>query len=251
MITRSRLGASSADRWMICPASAVLSADVPRKGSVYASYGTVLHDVAAWCLRHNLPANAILSKEEDAAPVQAYLDVANGLRQDGDECRAEVSLSAALKKIDPDLGAIADYVCWRPATRELLVIEFKSGANVEVEAEDNRQLKICALGAILELRAIAASIVGVIVQPRLGDHDRRIKRLELDPLDLLVNFVGELRAAAEATRKPEPPVVPGEKQCRWCPAGEAGLCDQRVRAGRRRTAGVAVPADFEDLTKES
>lgn len=246
MSKHARLSASSAERWIQCPASVQLSAGVPNKSSIYAQYGTVLHDIAAWCLETQTQVHEILSHDEDREPVQFYLGWLSKHTRKGDEVRVEVALDK-LRSIDPDLGGTADYIRWRPSTKELLVADLKTGSGVDVDAENNTQLMIYALGAMLEM-GVAARIVKVaIVQPRIADTERHVKVWEFDGFALL-DFAGELKIAAEATRDPTPRYGPGEKVCRWCPAGEAGLCDQRVKVARRRVATVSAAADFDVLT---
>jgi hypothetical protein len=234
---------------MECPASVQLSAGVVGKQSVYASYGTVLHDVAAFCLKNTYrTSGVILTHEEDAAPVDAYLKRCRAETRKGDEVRIEVTLKA-LHKIDPDLGGTADFIRWRPLTRELLVVDFKTGSGVDVEAADNRQMMIYALGAMLEMGVGAEDVTVLIVQPRLGDAGRHIKQWTFKGIELL-DFAAEIQKAAEATRDPDPRYNPSEKVCRWCPAGEAGLCEKRVSVSRRRVATVSTAADFDDLTQK-
>jgi len=243
MSAHARLSASSADRWMRCPASVSLSAGVVDKSSIYAQYGTVLHDIASFCLLEGHEPTSILSHEEDIAPVREYLRVARLETKAHDLSWIEMRLEA-LTRIDPDLGGTADYVRFGTASRELLVIEFKTGSGVNVEAMDNRQMRICALGALVQkdLSRVTRTVRVAVVQPRLADPALRYKDWTFEVMDLLA-FGRELQVAAVATRSKAPLVVPGEAQCRWCPAGEAGLCAVRVKFKPRRVAASKVTED--------
>ncbi|MGH7184782.1 MAG: DUF2800 domain-containing protein [Pseudomonadota bacterium] len=254
MAAHARLSASAADRWMHCPASVSLSAGLPRKFSIYAQYGTVLHGIAAHVARLAPPFRIeamlnLLPDEVDREPVAAYIKAIERETQRTDGTWVEVTLKA-LKKIDQDMGGTADYIRFRPYTAELLVTDFKTGSGVDVAAEDNHQLMIYALGALLETGAKAKNVRIVVVQPRLADPEQRLKEWTF-PAVRLLDFAADLRAAALATRDSDPKVVPGEQQCRFCPAGEAGLCAQRVKPRKSRTVVVAAAiADFDDLTTE-
>ena len=46
----ANLGASKAERWMNCPGSVALEADLPNTSSEYAREGTAAHEVAEQCL---------------------------------------------------------------------------------------------------------------------------------------------------------------------------------------------------------
>lgn len=243
MSIHARLSASSAERWMLCPASVSMSSGVPDKGSVYASYGTVLHNVASYCLSNRIDPSAILHESDDLTPVVEYMKVVKRETKQSDFGFVEVALTA-LSAIDKDLGGTADYIRLRPSTGELLVIDFKTGSGVNVEAKNNKQLKVYALGALLAVgKGDRVRTVRVaIVQPRLADPDHRYKEWSFDAVELLF-FARELQLAADATRAAIPPVVPGEEQCRWCPAGNAGLCPVRVKFKSRRVAASKVTED--------
>jgi len=48
------LGASGASRWLACPGSVRLSADLPDPGSAYAEEGTLAHQLAEVCLSQHV-----------------------------------------------------------------------------------------------------------------------------------------------------------------------------------------------------
>lgn len=99
--------------------------------------------------------------------------------------------------------------------RLLTVNDLKYGAGVPVDAEGNRQLRIYGLGVVdnFDLFGDIDTIQIIIDQPRAGG----MKFWEIDAADLL-EFGEEVRAAALRVDDPDAPLVPGEKQCGFCPA---------------------------------
>lgn len=94
------------------------------------------------------------------------------------------------------------------------VIDLKYGRGVRVDAEDNPQAMLYALGALSEFDFIyeCKRFKLAIVQPRL-DH---ISEWEISREDLEAWAEGPLSEAAQATVQDDAPLNPGEKQCKFC-----------------------------------
>lgn len=228
----ARLSASAAHRWMQCPASVRLSDGLPRESSAYAELGTMAHSLASFCFRKGIRAESILDEYDDA--VQMYLDFV------GKGGAVDVDVTPGLVKLDACLGGELDHMEIQGNT--LHVTDFKFGTGVTVEVKDNPQLKLYALGALLMMNEPVQEVKISVVQPRLTDKKFRIKSDTISPIDLL-DFAGEVKQAAEATRKPDAPVVPGLEQCRWCPAGKARICTKAVRYAPHRPVAPRATAD--------
>lgn len=146
---------------------------------------------------------------------------------------------------------------------ELLTIDdLKYGMGVRVEAEDNAQLRLYALGLLEELALIAEPrrVRMIIHQPRLdhwSEEEISVKELKAwgAQIALEVPHVKAALALAGATDLPDIPAVlhkaghltPSEKACRFCDAKPfcpalAGLVVQAV------SGGAATASDFDDLT---
>ena len=220
----ARLSASSAHRWLRCPPSVNYKDD---KGSVFAAAGTYAHDIAAKCLGDSSiqPSDFFLKKTtidgfevecdlEMIDAVNLYLDEIAADLKAGDICWTEMPLLQALSKIDPDLGGTADYVRYRPATQHLLVKDFKFGSGVYVEVEDNAQLKLYALGAMLECGKAVKDVTVRICQPRFEGakptRDFNFKAHEI------LDFIADVQEAAVKSRDPATPFAAGE-HCKFCP----------------------------------
>lgn len=231
MSFHSKIGASSAHRWMACPGSVRLSAGVESKSSEFAQEGTLAHALAEVCLTNEWPAEQLAGlplsyddhgekkvadiTEEMAENVQVYLDAVRGL---GGELLVEQRFH--LKQIHNDLFGTSDAIVWNAKTKTLYVYDLKYGQGVPVEVEDNPQLPYYALGALLETKYPAETIVMGIVQPRCPHPDGPIRTKTIPAIDLL-DFADDLQKAALATEVPNAPLNPGG-HCHWCPA--AGFC---------------------------
>jgi len=236
----SRIGASGAERWFACPGSVAACADLPNTESEYAFEGSRYHGLAAYCLEHGFntdrflgwavsdldqiykpgvgeqPARGTVVTQEGAAAVQTYLNTVREIAR-GKEMDVEVKFH--LSHIHPDLYGTADCVIYDPKTYGLWVIDFKYGAGIVVDPEDNPQLLYYAVGAAFAKsnRVVKAVHLG-IVQPRAMGAD--VKWWVVDAIDLL-DFADTLRERAEATQVEGAPLFAGE-HCRFCPA--AALC---------------------------
>lgn len=216
------VGGSTAARVIACPASVRLSAAVPqRPSSQYADLGTLLHNVIADTLSSNLT-------QSDAL----------GLSYAGQTLTEEIydekitPALAALDAIDPDAGmtisveARVSYGDWLPGVfgtcdvlgrlgTRAVVLDWKFGDGIVVDAEENAQLMFYAAAAMRteEFRPVfngATEIELIIVQPpevrRWVTTPERIRQFEL-----------LLKRAVSMSESPVAPTVMGS-HCRFCPA---------------------------------
>lgn len=227
MTGHARLSASAAHRWMHCPGSIKLSEGLPNPPTIHSATGTCAHDIAAKCLTYNVvPVDVLGQKftvdgfeitcdQEMVDAINLYLSEIESDAQPGDESWVEMPLLKALQELDPDFGGTADYVRYRPSTKHLRVTDYKYGAGTYVEVDDNAQLKIYALGAMLEVDRPVAEVEVVIVQPRY-EGARPVRVWNFRAVDLL-DFVADLQSTAKVTRQDNPPLASGE-WCGFCPA---------------------------------
>lgn len=225
----SVLGASTAKRWMNCPGSVRLSADVPTPpASVYAMEGTQAHELAEEMLRGNwIGRHSRTDIEPEMIDHAAgYASYCNGIVTERSALRLiEARISLASLKPPVDMFGTADFVVYDPQTFSLHVVDLKYGRGLHVSAEDNPQLLYYALGVTLlpEMRGRRVDrIVCHIYQPRVQDG---ISHSEYDPLDLDI-FADTLLTAARNTQKPDAPLKAGA-WCQFCPA--AGQCPAKAR----------------------
>lgn len=187
------LSPSSAGRWMKCAGSVVLSQGIEDKGSEYALEGTAAHDVAAMCLTSGTDAAAYVGRlidakgtevpvtEDMAENVQVYVDAVRervkAYELSGAQVTLEVEQRVPIGHITREEGAegtsdaviIAEF----PDSLALEVWDLKMGRGVEVQAADNEQGQLYALG-VLKKFGIAFDFdpttpVGIVIsQPRIA-----------------------------------------------------------------------------------
>lgn len=171
------LSASSSHRWLECPPSAKLCAELPDTSSEYAQEGTDAHTLC----EHRL--KALLGRETtDPTENLTYyneemeryaVEYATYVYEQVE--KAKVACNDPIVLIEQKL----DFSWWVPegfgtgdcvivADGTLSVIDFKYGKGVEVLAENNPQMKLYALGALELFDGIydISAVSMAIFQPR-------------------------------------------------------------------------------------
>ena len=108
------------------------------------------------------------------------------------------------------------------------IIDYKDGIN-PVEAKDNHQMEQYALGIIAKYMAqgrFFETIAMTIVQPKARELGGTGISTHYTTVAEMLGKVQQIKAEAAATDDPDAPLVPGDKQCKYCPA--AGGCRARV-----------------------
>lgn len=254
---------------MSCSGSVRLIEALPpsaARGSAAAAQGTFAHHIAANVLEdplHNAMAKDWLGNktiidghevecdQEMVDGVQFYIDDCDADYHPDDKIWTEIPLIEALaKQIHPELGGTADRARYRPSTKHLLVADFKYGAGVLVDAYDNKQLKMYALGVLLATGVGASRVTVRVVQPRIEHAEGRVRDFSFDAYEIL-DFAADVQDAIKAAL-----VVPSELKpgpwCKktFCPA--AAVCPalrDRQEALIRAEFKVASKYDVEDLSK--
>lgn len=221
-------------------------ASFPPKGtSVYAQEGTAAHALASQCLSEMSYANDHLHEmiegfevsHEMTDAVQVYIDLClQYAAMDGAVWYVERKFN--LDSIGPPVPMFgtADFICYIPSLRLLIVIDLKYGRGIAVMAEGNPQLKYYALGAMLAFPDQQIDkIETIIVQPRArGDA---VKRATYDSVEIL-GWSVDLIAKANETLGPNAKFEPGT-HCKFC-AGD-GRCPAQAK-----TALAAAQIEFDD-----
>lgn len=235
MTEHAILGASGSKRWMTCAGSIRMEEPFPDTTSRYAEEGTAAHALAEACLQGDLDymtledslgtiltgTNAPITMEMIHA-VREYVSYVHSVVTDieaaGDKVEEQmVEARVSLEDLNPPspMFGTADLILWT-RNRHLHVIDYKHGQGVPVDVVENPQVLYYALGAVLMLRKMPASITCHVCQPR-GHHPDGPMRSWKFGYERLVEFKQELLQAAEATQAEDAPLVPGD-HCRFCKA---------------------------------
>ena len=218
----SIVGGSTASRVIKCPASVALVAQMPpQKSSKYADEGTLLHNVIADILDKGVTPESMLGTKYKAHTLtQELLDekIYPALRS-----FAEVDPDGAMEfmvETEVDFGDIlpgvfgsADVLGKLP--RKAVVLDWKFGSGVIVEAEENYQGMFYAAAAMHTPQAKWVfedidEIEIIIIQPPM------MKRWVTTPTRIK-EFEKELIAAVRESKTTGATLVAGS-HCKWCAA---------------------------------
>lgn len=238
------LSASSAERWLTCTPSARIEEALADEESAFATDGTAAHAFAELRLRYKLGQT---SKAEYVASYEAtkklYEEVSETWEQsdwDAINSYVEYVLDEA-KRLDAEvhIEQRVDYSRYAEGgfgTSDALLIgrkqgiiksiDLKFGKGVPVDARDNAQAKLYALGGVLMFDPTLAgkfpTIEWTIHQPRLNNVGT-----DTTTFDALIAWAEDVvKPAARLAWEGKGVKVPSEKACRFCKA--KATCRERA-----------------------
>jgi hypothetical protein len=159
------LSASGSEKWLNCPPSAKLEAEIEEKSSEYAQEGTFAHALAELKLARYLENITALKYESKLKKLKQDKFYSQELEDD-----VQTYVDFAIEKINEAKARTKDAVVlleakldYSPWVREgfgtgdlvlvtddvLEVVDLKFGRGVQVSAVDNSQMRLYALGATL------------------------------------------------------------------------------------------------------
>ena len=214
------LSPSGASRWLKCTPSAMLEAGEPDKTTSYSEEGTLAHEFAEVYLRgepwmekelEKLRKHELYAPEmEDHA--QGYVAYINEIAPEKAKIIPETRLD--LTAYVPEGFGTADCIIIGDGT--LTIVDYKYGKGVRVDASDNPQLMLYALGA-LDMYGFAFDDIETvrlcIYQPRL-DH---VSEWSIPAKDLMAwgEKYAKPRAVMAAAGEGEPEAGPHCQFCRY------------------------------------
>lgn len=222
MAQHALLSASSSHRWLNCTPSARLEEHFENTSSVFAEEGTAAHALAEYKLKKYLGIKAEMPVSEfDGEELEYYTDI---------YVDYSIELITEIKKKCKDpiilIEQKLDYSCFVPegfgtgdliivADNTLDIVDLKYGRGVAVTADDNPQMKLYAIGALVLFDFLydIENIRMTICQPRLEN----ISTFEMSKDELLNWAEKELKPKAELAINGEGQFIPGE-HCRFCKA---------------------------------
>lgn len=279
--------ASKFESLMLCPGKIVLEDGAPDNTNAYAAEGTAAHQVLTWALQEERPAAAYIGRQihlnaagkpcepadavytyavddEMAEHVQVCIDYVNDLRGDDGVVFADirVNYSTYLDVAEDTAWGTADVIIARGA--ELIVVDFKYGRGVEVDAERNPQMSLYGLGALQAYQGLVADFERVrmaISQPRIkrapSEWDCSVEELETWGRSTARSAVATCQQAKAIDRTNVVSAVswedvflrPAEKACKFCKAKATcpALRDEVASTVSTLGATPASPDEFAEL----
>jgi hypothetical protein len=233
------VGGSTAKRVMNCPGSVALCAKMPpQPSSKYANEGTLLHNIIAEVLEHDKkPIEFLGTTYEDITFTKDLLEdklypALDLLNLVDPNCEMDIAVETRVGFGDflPDVYGSTDLL--GRIGQRAIVLDWKFGDGVAVEAEENPQLMFYAAAAMrtTEVQWVfegATEIECIIVQPP------ELKRWITTP-ERIKKFEQELKMAVKLAQSADAPLKIGD-HCRWCVAKPTcplmtGAVDRAVHA---------------------
>ncbi len=181
--------ASGSHRWIHCPPSARLEAQFPDTSSEAAAEGTRAHALAEKKLLTWMKTGRRQRYKEDDEVMQESTDnyrdyvigLYNELKAAGADPDLNIEVQLDLSDWIPEGFGTSDACI--PSTTALHIIDLKYGKGVKVDAEENSQMRLYALGAVAMFWPLYEfeKVVTHIYQPRLDN----ISVEEISTADLL------------------------------------------------------------------
>lgn len=225
----SEVGPSSIADIILCPGRVRMCRGLERKASFAAAQGTIAHTFAELILTGKSAFKAGEVIIQEGFEITVDLDMIGAVEQYLSHI-ADIKVSAygmaSTESIEthgslacvgiPEVFGTADYSLSIPFNT-LYVRDYKHGAGVIVDAEENPQLMCYALIAAQDM-IVAHDVIDIgIVQPR-GMYGDAIKTWQTTP-DFILNWAETvLKPAVRLALSDDAPLIPGDKQCRFCPA---------------------------------
>lgn len=247
------LSPSSAHRWLVCPASARLEETFEDVTSEAATEGTTAHAIAELYVRKMVQVHDVdleSAKELELYSPEMEVHGENYASFIHEEMMQYSSPGDVTVFVEQTVS-FAEYVpegfgscdCLLMGDTTLKVIDYKYGRGVFVEAKDNPQLKLYALGAYIFLRDIydIDTIEATVYQPRKGNIETWKTTAEE-----LLQWAESIKPTAELAFKGTGKFVPDENACRFCKA----KTECRARAEALIKVAGFMPEEPATLSKE-
>jgi CRISPR/Cas system-associated exonuclease Cas4 (RecB family) len=240
-MSHATLSPSKRVRWSACPGSVREERAYPEQPSGPSAIdGTHSHTLLEHCIKAGCadPTTMVGVKMKDhdgeftidgdrAARVKIAIDYIAR--------RGENAVVAAEMRVDPqwltsrtDLDGTVDVQIHNLGERWLEIIDYKDGMN---DAWDSAllQMEQYAVGVLSQFQATSSDqypfdkVILTVIQPKLAlKGGQAIRSVEYSIARVLDEVVEAIVAQARVTDAPDAPLVPGDKQCRYC--AHRGAC---------------------------
>jgi len=226
LLDHSPLGASGMYRWSECPGSVGLSRGITSTSSSYAQEGTDAHEVASRCLMTNEDAWRLIGftigktkvTKDMADAVQEYLDAVRFRHPDRNQGNSWIERSFHCGGIHELMYGTADLTVYNQGQRALDAWDYKHGAGIVIDVQENPQLMYYGVGMLedLDLWGKVDKVTLHIAQPRGWHQDGAIRSwsISTEALDIWMAtvLVPAMNKAQTSTE------LKSGDHCRFCPA---------------------------------
>lgn len=231
MEKHSKYSGSMFYRVPLCPGAAKLAATVPQfdDSTEYSRKGDLAHEFLNTAIERRSVEGLSFPSIEMRNAVADLVGFVEHLRQ----LHPDIVVLAEQRFFFPqnvvraeDAGGTVDVFCYSAAAKQAWVIDFKYGVGELVYARDNWQLLFYAISICWDIAGLE-TISLTIFQPRAFNGASEPQEWIITPFDL-VEYQAEAEAAIRAAEHPFAPLIPGDPQCHWCPAGPVCLARERL-----------------------
>lgn len=218
MTAHAKLSASGSARWLSCTGSVKAESTLPNTTTTYAMEGTAAHELADMCLSDGLSPHNYIKQHIAGIPVDdemadhvaayvAYVKSFSGIHFY--EVRVDFS------EWIPNGFGTSDAIVIDEKLKTVHVIDLKYGKGLPVDAENNSQGMLYALGVLSQYSWIydLNNVVIHIYQPRIKNYST----WGISANDLL-KWAEWAKQRAEEALQDDAPRTPSDKACQWCKA---------------------------------
>jgi hypothetical protein len=237
----SPISASGMYRWSVCPGSVALSFGAPSTSSSFALDGTAAHSLGEACFAENIDAweyighhfKGVEVDKDMADAVQVYLDAVRVRHPNRDQGNSWIERSFHCGAIHDQMYGTSDLVYYNQGQRSLDVWDYKHGAGIVVDVQENPQLMYYGVGMLedLDLWGKVDKVTLHIAQPRGWHPDGPIRSWTIST-EALAKWRDEVLLPAMELAQTSTETISGP-HCRFCPA--------------RAMACPAIAADMDEL----
>ena len=252
--THALLSPSSSERWISCPPSVRMSEGIEEKPSKYAAEGTAAHSLCEYKLREllgykqsDIRENLDYYNEEMEDCTEEYRNYINELlaENNGRKPLMFVEQRVDFSRFVKEGFGTSDCIIIDNDT--IYIIDFKYGKGVEVNAVNNTQMMIYAIGALEMFDGIfdINHVIMTIFQPRLSN----ISTFEMTKDELYHWAFNVLKPAADMAYQGTGTFKCGD-YCRFCKAKT--ICRARAEYNLKLAQyDFKMPETLEDIEIES
>lgn len=216
-LLHAKLSASGSSRWLNCPGSVNAESEYKDGSSIFAKEGTAAHELADRCLSDNLSPDSFLGEVIEGVSVDAdMIEYIQGYISFVQSFSGEHFYEQRLDFSPwvPEGFGTSDAIVIQ--SDKVHVIDLKYGKGLQVDAENNTQGMLYALGVYNDFGYLFDEVETFVIhiyQPRINNFSE----WEISLKDLLkwgewVKLQADLALSKDAER------VAGDKQCQWCKA---------------------------------